>query len=499
MNIKLRLKASAACLLLTASLAATGCHNSGSRQEVVVNTDHVSVTNVTVPDTYDFASKLTVGTSSVSYTGQVQRQLLIAGLKAHIDGLGARADIGVLSEVEVTQEFLGFFDFDPDTNGDLDIPIVTEPDALQNRYTDVSGSNLREKIAGNDPVGQHRDWATDMIGWVQAGVDTPESLVETWFEELAQRVADHSLNGPATAAVGTTWVTLESPTVSSEGLDYGQLLAKFLAGAVAYSQGTDDYLDTDTAGKGTLADNTGPDDDGDPYTALEHAWDEGFGYFGAARDYLAYTDEEIAGKGGREEYQNGYHDTDGDGRVDFRSEYNFGHSVNAAKRDLGSTDTSRTDFTRQAWDAFVTGRALIAAIVSTPTEAQQMELDSLAEAARLSWELAIASTVIHYINETLADAQSLEADPDMDWERLAGYAKHYSELKGFALSLQFNPVSMMSQDDQIRMHDLIGQAPVLATGTTLTRFQDDLTDARTLIQSVYGDGNGFTDDAVAAW
>ena len=26
-------------------------------------------------------------------------------------------------------------------------------------------------------------------------------------------------------------------------------------------------------------------DDGDPYTAMEHHWDESFGYFGAARDY----------------------------------------------------------------------------------------------------------------------------------------------------------------------------------------------------------------------
>ena len=32
---------------------------------------------------------------------------------------------------------------------------------------------------------------------------------------------------------------------------------------------------------------------GDGDTALEHAWDEGFGYFGAAINYGAYTDQEL--------------------------------------------------------------------------------------------------------------------------------------------------------------------------------------------------------------
>ena len=71
-------------------------------------------------------------------------------------------------------------------------------------------------------------------------------------------------------------------------------------GAVGFSQGADDYLDDDTEGKGLLADHTAADE-GKPYTALEHAWDEGFGYFGGARNYLLYTDEEIAGEGGRDD------------------------------------------------------------------------------------------------------------------------------------------------------------------------------------------------------
>ena len=76
-------------------------------------------------------------------------------------------------------------------------------------------------------------------------------------------------------------------------------------------------------------------EEGDTYTTLEHQWDEAYGYWGGARDYSAYTDAEIAGAGGRPNFENGYHDTNEDGLIDLLSELNFSASVNAAKRDLG--------------------------------------------------------------------------------------------------------------------------------------------------------------------
>ncbi|GAA3962888.1 hypothetical protein [Allohahella marinimesophila] len=51
----------------------------------------------------------------------------------------------------------------------------------------------------------------------------------------------------------------------------------------------------------------------------EHQYDEGFGYFGAARDYRAYSDEEIGGKPGREDWV-GYHDTNGDNAIDLNAD-----------------------------------------------------------------------------------------------------------------------------------------------------------------------------------
>ena len=81
----------------------------------------------------------------------------------------------------------------------------------------------------------------------------------------------------------------------------------------------------------------------------ERVYNEAFGYFGAARDYAAYSDEALAGKNGLSFYKDG----NGDSKIDFHSEYNFGFSRNAGKRDLGGAQN--TNFTKDAFDAFLAG------------------------------------------------------------------------------------------------------------------------------------------------
>ena len=124
-----------------------------------------------------------------------------------------------------------------------------------------------------------------------------------------------------------------------------------------------------------------------------HHWDEAFGYFGAARDYSRYSDDDLAGKGSGFVF-----DSNGDGKIDFRSEYNFGLSRNAGKRDRGGTGV---DFTGETFTAFLTGRALISNGGSTTEIAAQRQ------AAANGMEKVIAATVIHYINDTLADMADL--------------------------------------------------------------------------------------------
>ena len=178
------------------------------------------------------------------------------------------------------------------------------------------------------------------------------------------------------------------------------------------------------------------------HTAMEHNWDEAYGYFGAARDYTDYTDDEIAGKATQNGARKKYHDTNGDGKIDLTSEYNFGNSVNAAKRDRGRS----TDFTKNAFDAWIRGRAIITAHHGKNFEkwSDSMKADLRAQVAAIgaAWEGAVAATVIHYINDVLADMSKFDTD-DYNY---ADHAKHWGELKGFALGLQFNPNSPLHEE-----------------------------------------------------
>ncbi len=431
---------------------------------------------IAVPQTYSYESKFEPGVSSVSYSGQVARQVLIHDLKGYIGGLGDQIDSGAMpaDDKETVVASLDFyFRFDSESDGTSSIGLDTTPAPAQASYTDISsGKDLAGKLAGNDSLTDHRDWSSEFVGWDD--VESPEALVQHFFDKIAENAVARA-NGEEVRGPNDELLPVY---VDAEGRDYQQLTQKFLLGAVNFSQGTDDYLDDDIDGKGLLSDNT-ESDDGAPYTALEHQWDEGFGYFGAARNYGDYTDEEIAGKGGRDGWSSGYHDTDGDGALDLNSEYNFGHSQNAAKRDLGSSENAPTDFTKQAFEGFRRGRAIINNANGPLTEDQLAELKSARNDAVEAWEKAIAATVVHYINDTL---QMMAAGEEYDFVE---HAKVWSELKGFALSFQFNPRSPML-GDFAELHDLIGDKPALPGDDNFDAYGDDLRTARDLLGSAYG-------------
>lgn len=437
---------------------------------------------LTVPDTYRFTSRFEPGVSSVAYNGQVARQVMIDDLVGRLDGLTDALDAGerLPAEDEIADELLFYYEFDDAVGGDVALGLTTTPPLMQSTYADLgSGRDLVGKIAGNDPVGQHRDWSTSFRGWGDPGSTTPDALVRAWIDEVDTLARERANNNPQLSPDGTP---VEQFYVTADGRDLQQLLEKFLRVAVGFSQGADDYLDDDTEGKGLLSPNT--QDDDAPYSVLEHQWDEGLGYFGAARDYLNYTDEEIAAAGGRPEYASGYHDTDGDGLIDLSSEYNFGHSVNAAKRDRGSSAQAPTDFTEQAMQGFLRGRAIIAAAGETLSAAEFADLQAARDEAVAGWERAIASTAVHYINDTLQDMATFGTD-DYDFET---HAKHWSELKGFALGLQFNPRSPVTAEQFEELHDFIGVAPALPNDeqARIDAYAEALLDARALLGAAYG-------------
>jgi hypothetical protein len=407
-------------------------------------------------------------------------------MKSYIGGITDTLNTGAFPAVGETEAALGFyFDFDSSVGGTVSILTNPDPGACQGTYDDVSsGKDLNGKIAGNDATGQHKDWSTDFVGWDGS---SPEALVRTWIGDIDAQAAGwnggaHEYRDPAGDRITKVFVT-------PEGLDYQQLLQKFIRGAVAFSQGTDDYLDDDTDGKGLNSDHTGPDD-GDPYTSLEHQWDEGFGYFGAARSYPDWSDDDIKATPGL--------DVDGDGCVDLKREMNWGHSVNAAKRDIGAV--AATDFTADAWAGFYNGRLLLSETAGEGLTAEQFtELQGYRDDATAAWEKSISATVVHYINDTLQDMNTFGTEDYNFYD----HAKHWGEMKGFALALQFNRRSPLMDSEDVMMtkfYDmqmLMGTAPVLPTASTddQAAYRADLIEARTLIGLAYGfDAANLGDD-----
>jgi hypothetical protein len=448
-------------------------------------------------DFYGFNSSFINGESSVSYSGQTSRHALIAELKHYIgDELQTDLDNGVLTtKAEIIAKLNTYFNGESSDWEDGVFPI-TFMDAKQATFSDISSSlkTLEAKVAGNDAAGQHKLWNDgDFAGWGVKGAITPTELIEFFFDQLADNAMENL--GGVRYAPGTT--SEIAVYVNYDGTDLNQLIQKFLLMSITYSQATDDYLGEETDGKGLTTDNISGDSDGTKaYSKLEHQFDEGFGYFGAARDYLSYNDNEIAGKvssdeDGRSDW-NGQHDTDGDGEIDLLSEINFGNSVNAAKRDRGTVgNTNPTDYSQDAMDAFLAGRNLINVNSGASLTTEQMtELLGYRDTAVNAWEKAIAATVVHYINELIVDLNGLGTD-DFSF---ADAAKHFSELKGFALGLQFNPYSPITDVQFENIHALIQDAPVLDT-TDVDAYIDDLVEARDILQSALA----FDAENVTGW
>ena len=445
--------------------------------------------------------------SSVSYTGQTARHLLMLGMVRELNVLVEDAGNGAAVDARLRFYMTG--------DGADDVPhgftvaggesVIPGPN-----YGDVStGKNLAGKIAGGDGMGGGETGRLigDFFGWETGLGDGALPIDLVWY--FIDRVAAEASDGAA-PLISTTdgMVSLDTVLVDAHGVDYRQMLQKFLGGAVAFSQGTNDYFQTDWANKLDQEDDKN-------FTAGEHDFDEAFGYYGAARDMNDYTDDEAAAKGGRPGWEYGYYDTNQDGSIDVRSEFVLGHAQNCAKRDRGSGDV--TDYSKEAMDAFLLGREILgnAAQAGSMSDAALVALHDQISIAAKTWEKCIAATVVHYINDTAADMYNYDVPVFADLANFSDMAKHWAEMKGFALALQFSPfspfrdgsVADIDLDDLRNVLALMGDAPVLADGSqggvaatgdaaiTVQNYIAGLMTARHILQTAYG----FDPAVVANW
>ena len=228
-----------------------------------------------------------------------------------------------------------------------------------------------------------------------------------------------------------------------------------------------------------------------PYTDLAHSWDEAFGYFGAARNYGAYSDEAIV------EYV-AFDDNASPGLIDVFSELNHSYAIMAAERDLAA---SNVDYSGTIWNAFLLGREIIQqnhGRTAIENVGYHKELKVQADIIKSTLEKVIASTVIHYTNQVIESIENNETTSFAD-----SYYQNWSALKGIALTLQFNDAPTISKEEDIEsgtpkglreLHDLIGDAPV-ALGGNFAAQAFDLGEAKDILQKAYN----FAPANVEAW
>ena len=241
-------------------------------------------TAIEVPTAYTFDSRFIEGKSSVSYSGQTVRNLLWQDLKITTDSVSKSGAKALTANV-----FNKLYDH-KDASNMKTITTAGGTPLVADSYSAIStGKNLKGKIS-KDPV----------IGYGKPA----DALMQEWFKTIAENCKDSSKLGTAAAYTDVN------------GANLSQMINKVLVGAVHYYQSTGVYLN------GILEQDNSKqykDDATKTYTAMEHKWDEAFGYFGAARDYLRYSDAQLAGKTPAEFS----FDSNGDGKLDFKSQYNM--------------------------------------------------------------------------------------------------------------------------------------------------------------------------------
>ena len=427
-------------LLTVASLFLVAC---GSDEDTAdSDLDGEAGATIEIPQAYVFDSRFVEGESSVSYSGQVVRNLLLQDLKATTDSVGKDGARPI-----AVSDMLKLYEYDDALN----LKTLTTTGGLaasESHYSALStGKNLVGKISDEPVIGYNR---------------TADDLVREWFKAIADNSQDSDKLGTPMAYT------------TDDGVDMSQMINKVLIGAVPYYQATGVYLN------GLLErDNSEARDGTDPYTSMEHGWDEAFGYFGAARDYARYSDAQLAGS-----VDDFTFDSNGDGSIDFKSEYNFGLSRNAGKRDKGG---SGVDFTQQIFNAFLAGRTAIT------NQGSVAEISAHRQTAAEGMEKVIAATVVHYINDTLSDMSAL-GTPD---ENIANLNKHWAEMKGYTVALQYNPFRLISDGQLAELHGIMGEAPIYdEPGSNNYKTQvANYERAKVVLQAAYG----FSNDNMANW
>ena len=295
--------------------------------------------NLEVPTTYEFSRD---GVSTVNYSGQTER----------LDML----------------DLMGIYLKTSNTVGSAALSEATLVDMFKNQNAPFAGQTFGKDLFSK--------------------CFPPDTLL---FLQLLQDAADASTSTvtASNGLAGVQTVGSADPTkgyrVNENGLELTQVILKGLMGSVFYYQAMEVYLSEERMG------TTGNDDleTGENYTAMEHYFDEAFGYFGVPTDFPSAATLEDARFWG--EYCNTRNETLYPGINDELSL------------------------------AFRTARA---AITAKDYEARDAAIQIIAQ----KWSIVIAASTVSYLEQALSTAGTPE------------YKRHHvmSEAIGFMLALKYH-------------------------------------------------------------
>ena len=345
-------------------------------------------------------------TNSVKYTGQMARQVLHDSLKA-------------LVKTGDLNKMMAYY------NGEDGLEIISPKSKdgfpiKQTMIAEIGSGNLSGKM-----------YKGAIAGW--GGLTGPETI-----EHMMQKASE-----------------VEGGFDPNTGFDYTQLISKFAMGAVFYNQAVNNYL-----GKKMeigQKPNSEPYKEGSYYTGKEHSWDEAFGYWGSAAHALALSAEDNYNVAKKKDLASADHN--GDGVVDLYSEMTYAHAYYASSYDKGG----KTDYLATVNQAFIDGRLVIRdAGGRNLSFDERTEMLAARDIIRENWQKVIAESVFKYAGSTYKDLVALEIIMDANGdttEAFRKYAKHWGELKGFALALQCGPENL--GEAAVKMNRMMGFGPVL--------------------------------------
>jgi hypothetical protein len=398
---------------------------------------------IDTPTEYSFESRFNSGESSVSYSGQVVRNLLINDIKTQMG-----ADAGSGNPATLVSMMAN------DNSDQVILSSAGDMSTVQTKYHDISTSHLNDRLTAVDSY---------IIPGYNANAT---ALVNGWVQECV--------------ANGKTRLTGDNA-----GIRLDQITQKTLWGAVSYWQATSKYMSKIPTDDNSMASGD------DNYTAMEHHWDESFGYFGAALDYnTGYTDDSDRKSGP-------YNDSNSDGSIDFKSEYNVGWAVTAAKRDVCDACDVNHDFTKTIFDAYLEGRTLIT------NQADLTEILVQRDIVMNTWEKVVAAVSIHYVNDVAADIAALieagDATIAPGSEATADYENHWGEMRGYANGLLYNDFKVITDANLDRILAVMGTAPVYPSNgnfdAMLAYHNQLIGEVRAIFKASYG----FSDANLAGW